>query len=124
MLKSSIEWILIITGLITAGVGVVALLFPHFQLRSTYGVENPTSIAVFFVRHWGMMSFVVGCLIIYSAYAPTIRVPVLIAAAVEKFAFGLLVFFGPVKRTSLMTTTAVVDGGVFAILYVVYLVGL
>ena len=74
MLKSSIEWILIISGLITAGSGVVALLFPHFQLRSTYGVENPASIAVFFVRHWGVLVFVVGCLIIHSAYAPAIRV--------------------------------------------------
>jgi hypothetical protein len=87
-----------------------------------YGVENPASVAVFFVRHWGVLIFAVGCLIIYSAYAPAIRVPVLIAAAVEKFAIGLLVFFGPVKRTNGMTTTAVVDG-VFAILYVVYLVG-
>jgi hypothetical protein len=123
MLKSSIEWILIISGLVTAGAGVIALLFPHFQLRSTYGVENPASIAVFFVRHWGVLIFVVGCLIIYSAYAPAIRVPVLIAAAVEKFALGLLVFLGPVRRTSGMTTSAVVDS-VFAILYVVYLVGL
>ena len=70
---------------------------------------------MFFVQHWGVLVFVVGCLIIYSAYAPAIRVPVLIAAAVEKFALGLLVFFGPVRRTSGMTTSAVVDA-VFAIL--------
>jgi uncharacterized protein with PQ loop repeat len=122
MLRSSIEWILIISGLITAVAGLVALLFPHFQLRSTYEVENPASIAVFFVMHWGLLVFVVGCLIIYSAYTPAIRVPILIAAAIEKFALGLLVFFGPVRRTSGMTTSAVVDG-VFAILYVLYLVG-
>ena len=122
MLKSSIEWILIISGLITAGAGVVAFLFPHFQLRSTYGVENPASIAVFFVWHWGVMVFVVGCLIIYSAYAPAIRVPVLIAAAVEKFALGFLMFFGPVKRTSGMTTSAAVDMSCRS--HVVYLVGL
>ena len=124
MSKSFIEWILIISGLITAGSGVVALLFPHFQLRSTYEVDkHPASIAVFFVRHWGVLVFVVGCLIIYCAYAPAIRVPVLIAAVVEKFALGLLVFFGPVKLTSGMTTSAVVDG-VFAILYVAAMVGL
>ena len=123
MLKSSIEWILIISGLLTAGAGVVALLFPHFQLRSTFGVENPAGIAVFFVRHWGALIFVVGYLIIYSAFAPAIRVPVLIAAAIEKFAVGWLVFFGPIKRTSGMTTIAVGDG-VFAILYVAYLGGL
>jgi hypothetical protein len=123
LLRSFIEWILIISGLITAVVSLGALLFPHFQLRSTYEVENPASITVFFVMHWGVMAFVIGCLIIYSAYTPAIRVPVLIAAAFEKFAFGLLVFFGPVRRTSRMTTTAVVDGGVIAILYVLILVG-
>jgi hypothetical protein len=58
-----------------------------------------------------------------SAYDPAIRVPILVAAAVEKFAIGLLVFFGPVKRTSGMTVVAIVDG-IFALLYVGYLAGL
>ncbi len=31
-------------------------------------------------------------------------------AIAEKFAIGLLVFFGPVKRTNGMTVTAIVDG--------------
>ena len=61
----------------------------------------------------------VGCLITYSAYDATIRVPVLTAAIAEKFAIGLLVFLGPVKRTKGMTVTANVDG-IFAILYVMY----
>ena len=65
----------------------------------------------------------VGALIIYSAYAPEIRAPVLIAAAIEKFAIGLLTFFGPMKPTSAMTAIAIGDGA-FAILYVVYLSGL
>ena len=34
--------------------------FPHFQLRCTYGIESPASVAVFFVRHWGVLIFVVG----------------------------------------------------------------
>jgi hypothetical protein len=46
-----------------------------------------------------------------------------VAAAVEKFAMGLAVFFGPVKRTTAMTAIAIVDG-IFAILYVAYLAGL
>jgi hypothetical protein len=97
-LTSSIGWILTVSGLITALGGLVALLNPQFQLRSTYGVENPASIAVFLMRHWGVLILAVGCLIIYGAYDPAIRVPVLIAAIAEKFAIGLLVFFGPVKR--------------------------
>ena len=70
-----------------------------------------------------MLSFVVAALIVYSAYAPTIRGPVLVAAAIEKFVIGLLTFFEPMKPTSAMTAIAIGDGA-FAILYVAYLFGL
>ena len=122
MLTSTISWILTVSGLITALGGLIALLNPQFNLRSTYGVENPASIALFLMRHWGVLILAVGYLIIYSAYDPAIRAPVLIAASAEKFAIGLLVFFGPVKRTNGMTVIAIVDG-IFAILYVLYLAG-
>lgn len=122
MLTAVIGWILVASGIITAFGGLVAVLSPRFQLRSTYGVESPTSIALFLTRHWGVLVFVIGGLIIYSAYDPAIRVPVLLAASAEKFAIGLLVFGGPVPRTKGMTVVAVMDG-IFAILYVAYLAG-
>ena len=123
MLASSIVWILVASGIITAGAGLAALLFPHLFLRLGFGVESPITPLVFFVRHWGVLIFVVAALIVYSAYAPTFRAPVLAAAAIEKFAIGLLTFFGPMKRTTAMTAIAVGDGA-FAILYVAYLAGL
>jgi hypothetical protein len=122
MLASSIEWILVASGVITAGGGLAALLFPHIFLHLGFGVESPTSSSVFFVRHWGVMIFAVAALIVYGAYVPTVRAPVLAAAAIEKIAMGLLTFFGPMKRTSAMTAIAIVDGA-FAILYVAYLAG-
>src|SRR5262244_1646628 len=123
MLAPSIEWVLVVSGVITAGAGLAALLFPHLFLRLGFGVESPISSLVFFVRHWGVLIFAVGALIVYSAYVPTVRAPVLAAAAVEKFAIGLLTFFGPMKPTSAMTAIAVGDSA-FAILYVAYLAGL
>src|SRR5499433_304249 len=123
MLSSSIEWILVASGIVTAGAGLTALLFPHLFLRLGFSVERPVSPLVFLVQHWGVLIFVVGALIVYSAYAPTVRAPVLVAAAIEKFAIGLLTFFGPMKRTTAMTAIAVGDGA-FAILYVAYLAGL
>src|SRR5215470_3281291 len=102
MLALFIGWILVVSGVITAGAGLAALLFPHLFLR---------------------LGFVVGALIVYSAYAPTTRAPVLAAAAIEKFAIGLLTFFGPIKPTRAMTAIAIGDGA-FAILYVAYLSGL
>jgi hypothetical protein len=122
MLTSSIGWILVTSGIITAVAGLAALLFPHLFLRLGFGVES-TNAFVFFVQHWGVLIFAVGALIVYSAYAPTVRAPVLVAAAIEKFAIGLLTFFGRMKRTTPMTAIAIGDGA-FAILYVAYLAGL
>jgi len=123
MLASSIVCILVASGVITAGAGLAAFLFPHLFLRLGFGVENPISPLVFFVRHWGVLISAVAVLILYSAYVPTVRAPVLVAAAIEKFAIGLLTFFGPMKPTSAMTAIAIGDGA-FAILYVAYLAGL
>ena len=123
MLASSIESILVASGIITAGAGLAALLFPHLFLRSGFEVESPITPLVFFVRHWGVLIFVIGALIVYSAYHPTVRAPILTAAAIEKFGIGLLTFFGPLKRTTAMTAMAVGDGA-FAVLYVAYLAGL
>src|SRR5215470_12158478 len=123
MLASSIGWILVVSGVITAGAALAALLFPHLFLRLGFGVESPISPLVFFVQHWGVLIFVVGALIVYSAYVPTVRAPVLAAAAIEKFAIGLLTVFGPIKRTPALTAMAVGDSA-FAVLYVAYLAGL
>jgi len=117
---ASIGWILVVSGLITAGGGAAALISPRLLLRLGFGDGSASNSAVFVVRHWGVLIFAVGALTVYSAYAPSIRVPVLVAAAAEKFAIGLLVLFGPLKRTAGMTAIALMDG-LFAVLYVAYL---
>ncbi len=122
MLASSIGWILAISGLVTAGAGLAALLFPDPLLRLAFAVPDPGDSTVFFVRHWGVLIFVIGALVFYGAYVPNVRAPILIAAAIEKFAIGILIFFGPLKRTAAMTAIAATDG-LFAIIYVAYLAG-
>jgi len=122
MLASSIGWILVASGVITALAGLAALLFPHLFLRLGFDVESPDRATAFFVRHWGVLIFAVSGLIVYSAYAPAVRVPVLTAAAIEKFAIGFLIFFGPLKRTRAMTAIGLGDGA-FALIYAAYLAG-
>lgn len=123
MLTSSIGSILIVTGLITAGGGLAALLSPKLFLRLGFGDESPSSSAVFFARHWGVLITAIGALIAYGTFVPAIRSPILLAAVAEKIAIGLIVFFGPLKRTPGMTAIALMDG-LFAVLYVIYLAGL
>jgi hypothetical protein len=120
MLTSTYGWIIAASGVVTAGAGLTAFLAPHPFLRFGFGVESFQGSMVFFVRHWGVLISVVGALIVYSAGAPAVRTPVLMAAAVEKVAVGLLIFLGSVRRTSVMTA-AVIGDGLFAILYLAYL---
>jgi hypothetical protein len=119
MLTSTFGWIIAASGVVTAVAGLAAVLAPHLFLRSGFGVESPQSSIVFFVRHWGILIFVVGALLVYSAGVPAVRTPVLTAAAVENCS-GLLMFLGSMRRTSVMTA-AVIGDGLFAVLYVAYL---
>ncbi len=123
MLASFIGWILVGSGALTAAGGLTALLFPQPLLRIVFGVESADGSIVFLARHWGVLIFAIGALIVYSAYEPSARTPVLVAATIEKFAVGALIVFGRVKRTIVLTAAAIIDG-VFAILYVAYLAGL
>lgn len=120
MLTSSIGWILIVSGVATASGGLAACLFPRLVLQLVFEAKSTDGLAMFFVRHWGGLLFVVCALTVYSAYFPAARSPILTAAVIEKFVIVVLIFFGPVKRTVAMTAVAALDG-TLAILFVAYL---
>jgi hypothetical protein len=123
VIASSIVWILIVSGAVTALAGLGGFLAPVPLLRLIFGIDRPENATAFFVRHWGLLICLVGVLVVYSAYVPMTRPPILIAAAIEKAAIVALVFFGGLKRTPGMTLLAAGDG-LFTILYVAYLAGL
>jgi hypothetical protein len=123
VLESSIGWILIVSGVATAVGGLAACLFPQPVLQIVLGAKSTDSMTMFFVRHWGGLLCVVCALTVYSAYIPTTRVPILTAAAIEKFVLIVLIFFGPVKRTVAMTAVATMDG-ILTIVFVAYLPGI
>ena len=121
MLASSIGWILILSGIATAVAGLGAAVAPGPLLRLAFGVDRPEAATMFFARHWGVLILAVGALVVYSAYAPAARLPILVAGSVEKALIVVMIFFGPLKRTLAMTAIAAMDG-LFTILYVTYLV--
>lgn len=122
MLASSISWILIVSGIATALAGLGAFLSPGPLLRLAFDVGRPEPATMFFARHWGVLILVVGALVVFSAYAPESRFPILLAGSVEKALIVVMICFGPLKRTLAMTAIAAMDG-LFTILYVAYLIG-
>ena len=123
MLASSIKWILVISGLLTAAGGLAALLFPQPTLKLVFGADNADVLTEFFARHWGALLFVVCSLTIYAAFFPDTRGPILTAAIFEKVIIFFLIFFGNLTRTNMMTAIAIMDGSL-AVLFTAYLLGL
>lgn len=123
MLTSSIGWILIVSGVFTAGGGLAGLISPKLILQLVFGVKGVDGPLMFFTRHWGALLFVVCALTVYSAYFPNTRVPILTASILEKIVIVALVFFGPLKRTVLMTIVGAFDG-ILALIFIAYLAGI
>ena len=112
--------ILYITGFITM-LPLLQFFLPWWVLGVT-GLSIRDITGIFFVRHWGLMAFCIGALLVYSAIHPQLRRGVVIAAAIEKM--GLVVMIAltwndPVL--SVLRPVAVIDG-LFVWMYAIYLI--
>ena len=122
MVASYIEPILVVTGILTAT--MLALFFaPSWMVRHTFGDPLSSEGTIVMARHWGLLLFCVGMLLVYSAFNPPIRRPTVILATVEKAAFVACVFGTSLRHNRLLSLMAVGDA-VMALIYVVYLFGL
>jgi hypothetical protein len=121
VIKSNIEWILIVTGALTATM-LVQFLAPSWTERHAFG-EVPSGAANTVVaRHWGLLLFCVGALLVYSAFEPTVRVPAVVLASVEKIGFVACVLCTPLRQRRIPLIMAAGDA-VMVLIFVLYLAG-
>lgn len=113
--------LLVITGLYTA-VACLQLFAPRASLALIFGIRTDDPFTLLLARHWGLLAGLVGGLLVYAAFHPEVRAPVVVVAVVEKLILVGLVFFGGWKRTPTATRTAVVDG-VIAVVLLLLLAG-
>jgi hypothetical protein len=102
MITAWIEPILIITGLATMG-AIALLLLPKPGLKLFLGIDTTEPSILWMARHWGLLVFLVGALLVYSAFTPVIRTPVLLVAIAEKAVGSASLLFGLKSRTRLAT---------------------
>jgi hypothetical protein len=121
MLAAHMELILFITGLATAG-ALVLCLAPVTMLKVLFGQAPSDALSLLIARHWGLLVFLVGALLIYAAYHAEIRVPTLIVASAEKVAIALGLFLSPFRRRPAVLAVALADAGMAAV-YLLYLTG-
>ena len=119
MIGAHIELILIVTGTLTA-MAVLQFVAPVPVLRAIAGEVPSDEVALALARHWGLLIFLIGILLIYAAFRPGIRDPAMVVAVVEKFALGAGVFGTSLRKYPVLVAIAAGDS-VIALIYVLYL---
>jgi len=121
MISAHIELILIVTGALTA-MALLQFIAPALVLRTIFGEAPTNDLGLAVARHWGLLIFLVGALLIYGAFHPSVRSPAMIVAVIEKAAVGLGVF-GTSLRTHRAAAAIAAGDSLIALIYVLYLAG-
>jgi hypothetical protein len=119
MVETYIFPFLLLSGALTAGIIVMAVA-PKAVLRLLFAFDATDVLSIFLARYVGLLVFLVGGLIVYGAFHPEVRAPVLVAATVEKIAFVAFILSGKLRRTPLGLAAAAADS-CFAAVYILYL---
>ena len=122
MITSNIEVILIITGALTATM-LAQFVAPSRIQCLIYGEVPSGVVSIVLARHWGLLLFCIGSLLIYSAFHPTVREAAVVVASVEKAGFVACVF-GTSLRRQLMPSIMAAADTLMVLVFALYLVGL
>jgi hypothetical protein len=122
MIAAHIELILIVTGAITA-MALLVLIAPALVLRMIFGEAPTDKVGLAVARHWGLLTFLVGALLVYAAFHASVRGPAMVVAVIEKAVLGLGVF-GTSLRTRPAAAAVAAGDSLIALIYVLYLAAL
>lgn len=90
-IHDNIGWILIVSGAGTCTM-IGQAIAPRLIARSLFGEDLPNATAVLVARSWGAMIFLSGLMMIYAAWHPELRLPVMLYALLGKLSFVVPVF--------------------------------
>lgn len=81
-LGAAVAVVLVVIGALTASPGL-AVVQPE-ALTTSYGVSGPSPAELALLQHRGVLQFLVGAVLIWSAFAPAVRVPAAVVTIVSK----------------------------------------
>lgn len=120
MLRSSIKWIMLVSGALTCTM-VYAAIAPQAMLRSTFGESLDGPLADLVVRNWGALIVLVGAMLIYGAFNAAVRPLVLVVAAASKVVFIALVLSNGGRYLQTQAGISIAVDSVMVLVFLVYL---
>lgn len=99
---ANIVWILIVCGAATSSMLAMAIA-PRFMVGYVFGEQATGAISNVMARTWGAMIFASGMALVYAAFVPTVRVPVMVLAVIGKGAFCGSVLLSGLRRQRAFT---------------------
>lgn len=122
-ISDHISVILYVTGIVTATM-VIQFFFPARTLKLLSRIEMHDEAGLLFARHWGLLAFSLGALLIYAADHPQARAAIMLFALIEKLGLvALIVWHGKRPYTRGLRLTALFDA-TCSLLYAAYLTGI
>lgn len=121
MIGNHIQLILIVTGVITASM-FLQFLAPRVIVRLVYGEEITDPVSLLVARHWGLLVGLIGALLVYAAFEPALRGPVVWVALIEKLAL-VAMLLGPAIRKRGRVASIAAGDLLMSLIYALYLAG-
>lgn len=123
LITDHIGGILTITGVITM-MSILQFFFPAQVLKHLNKLEIHDEAGLFYARHWGLLAFSIGALLVYAANHPEARSAIMLSALIEKA--GIAVFGIAHRNRPYMQgmRVATVFDTTCVVLYGIYLGGL
>ena len=121
MIDKHFSKILIITGIITM-LPIVMFFFPWAML-GLFGLNVGREAGVPFTKHWGLLAFCFGALLVYSAKHVELRRPIVIAAAIEKIGLCVIIAMAWNEPSLQALRPILFVDGIIVLIYGLWLLG-
>jgi hypothetical protein len=116
---TNIKWIMLVSGVLTFTM-VYAAIDPDAALQSNFGETLDAPLARMIVRNWGALIGMVGAMLIYGAFRPSVRGLALSVAGASKVIFIALVLSEGERYLGQQAGIAVVVDSFMVLLFLTY----
>lgn len=117
---ANFKWIMLVSGALTFTM-VYAAIAPQAALLSTFGETLDGPLADVVVRNWGALVALIGVSLVYGAFVPAARPPILVIAGVSKAIFIVLVLAHGGRFLGGQAAVALALDAVWVVLFAWYL---